>query len=339
MNTSREIAFDAKRPLPWSAFVWLAVGLLLLLIIRTSPDHKPGAECLVMVPLAGLAASLMGRPKRVRGVITDDKIVWNGNTDGIPFEIAMGLSAPGRNPFDESKSFTIRLYHMAGVLTIPRNVDIGSETLFDELLSRMPVTLHAKTYPNLSHYYMTQNEMFGSDRVFSFVALPDRARSEKSAAWFFRRFSLVLGFFAVLSMIGAELILEEQVADQVQWLSGGVTAYVIMIFILSFIPNSPGVKDWQFSSLVVSPVGIAMSQGDVTGELLWHQLLDVKYKIPRGDLRWNGSRSHARGLQLVVEGVSIGIADIYQYPLTVIQGQIHDYWQHGQGGDADLEVL
>ncbi len=82
-----------------------------------------------------------------------------------------------------------------------------------------------------------------------------------------------------------------------------------------------GIKNWREASLVIGPAGLALSQGDLTGELRWKELRDVKFK--------DKAATGQRRIELRVEGAQINIMDLYDSPMNEIHRQITQYWNAG----------
>src|SRR5262249_29679886 len=116
------------------------------------------------------------------------------------------------------------------------------------------------------------------------------------------------------------------------WIALGIlVAFFAGIFALAFRFEGadPQIPNWRRSGLVISPVGLAMIQGDMRGELRWAELRDIRFGAKPGFLSFEFSSATPRGIQLVVEGATIIIANIYDRPLALIHERLRDYWQEG----------
>jgi hypothetical protein len=72
---------------------------------------------------------------------------------------------------------------------------------------------------------------------------------------------------------------------------------------------------------VIGPQGIALSQGELQGQLRWAELKRIRIR--------KGAFLSAPVLELRVEGARIDIPDIYSTPLTLIHREIDAFWQAG----------
>jgi hypothetical protein len=86
------------------------------------------------------------------------------------------------------------------------------------------------------------------------------------------------------------------------------------------------IKNWRKASLVISPVGLAMVQGDVQGELRWNEVQNVRLRGRAKGIHVT-SETTMPGIVLSVEGAKILIADIYDRPLAAIYENILKYWR------------
>ena len=80
---------------------------------------------------------------------------------------------------------------------------------------------------------------------------------------------------------------------------------------------------------MITPVGIALRQGDVGGKLRWDELKDLKLEgsVGTGSFALSSHSNVLLGIQLEVEGATIVIVDIYARPLAVIHAALRNYWR------------
>ena len=115
------------------------------------------------------------------------------------------------------------------------------------------------------------------------------------------------------------------------WVGVGIFCLFLWLFVLLFVNSwNPdprrGIKNSDGSSLIISPQGLALVQGNVAGELLWREVRGLKRRA-RERIRISAADTRvAPGLHLDVGGAAIWIADIYDQPLDVIEKRIRQYW-------------
>jgi hypothetical protein len=88
-------------------------------------------------------------------------------------------------------------------------------------------------------------------------------------------------------------------------------------------------KNWQQAGLVVGPDGLALVQGDLTGELYWDEVRDLRLREKGGGFQpfhVTNSASHA-GINVKVEGATILIRDIFDQPLYAIHERMVRFWR------------
>ena len=139
-----------------------------------------------------------------------------------------------------------------------------------------------------------------------------------------RAFSTALLIAAVAWIVFGAL--SKSFGDSVWGPIGVLGAFFGAICLLASFSNSRShsslsVKKWKQSCLVLSPRGLAMVQGNVAGEMGWHEVLDLAYR-PRPDFVNSAfrlsSQSVVGGILLKVKGANIIIPEIYDRPLFVI---------------------
>jgi len=86
------------------------------------------------------------------------------------------------------------------------------------------------------------------------------------------------------------------------------------------------IRNWHQASLVICPVGLAMVQGDMEGELRWNEVLNVELRSRAQGFHLT-SETTRPGIVLSVEGARIVIADIYDRPLQDVYENILHYWR------------
>ena len=105
-----------------------------------------------------------------------------------------------------------------------------------------------------------QEEAFGSERVFTFRARPHVSSGPH------RRAAIV--FAAIAAAAGSWIVLASAlgVCDYEPWLIFGILFVLLFAFsalALWFSDARPRIRNWQRSSLVVGPAGLALVQGDM----------------------------------------------------------------------------
>jgi hypothetical protein len=327
------LEFAAKRPLPfWCAFFGLSA--LVLAVFGVVNGIQPGFFIAAMMPAGWAIALLISRPRAISVVIKDDSIVFSNPDKVLGFHEIIGVTARRRVPSKPKKSFPISVHYAGGIIQIPAKLDVPSNVVYEQILENLPMEIVASTNGALREYYDKHAELFGPERVYSFVGLKQRSKEVEPIARPLRAWSLATILVAIVYVIIG--FAQGPLNEKGKVLVGAGTAFLMfagLFFVISFVRGSmaTGIKKWWESCIVVSPTGLALVQGDVVGELLWNQLKKVKYKpTAMGSFRVTSDNQAYQGIQLHVDGAVIIVPDIYNLPLDAIHERILDYWQPEQ---------
>jgi hypothetical protein len=113
---------------------------------------------------------------------------------------------------------------------------------------------------------------------------------------------------------------------------GGVLGLICLAGALMSGKSSRFVKKvvprWEESSLVISPAGIALIQGDLRGEMRWDELRDVRLGGGKSNFGLGDANQTAwlPSIQLVVAGAVVRIFDVYDRPLVTIAKIVRTLW-------------
>jgi hypothetical protein len=337
-----DLHFAIHRRAPWAAslFFLLAVGLVIYAFVAGENGPAIGA----ILPGTVAIALWMTRVKEIEGYLGEEGIVLTSPSMLIPYKSIRQIDAP-LDPYKPlPPSFRINVHHDWGVLRIPDAPDINSAGIFEALISLSSLS-GSRTTNAFLHPYISRHEItFGGERIWTFATAPafgkDVHRGRPGRAIALAMLVTSLTWFAVAMVVPADLASA----------FGGLGGFLLIISLLSLLigwavrrPNQTGIKNWQESSIAITPVGLALIQGDVKGELLWDQLRNVKIKIkgtnyenyylpddPTERLFWRLNRKTIRSpryLILVVEGATIIVPDFYDRPLMLIYDRILRYWK------------
>jgi hypothetical protein len=318
-----DLHFASARRTPWLAALALALAVFAVAFGRGSWDSIQLA-----ILLASIALALWWtEPAEVDGSVTDSGLDLIRPGMIVPFE-AIGRIEAEHAPYGpRSSSFPIRVHHERGVLTIPPSPDINSEGIFRAIEERFVPSGSREVNPVLMPYLLRYETTFGPDRVWSYRATRLRADVHRP-----RRGRAVILAFVATGI--AWFVLNVGARGPTPWPGAGLFLAFIggLILFLRWGLGRSGqlrrIKDWRASSLVITPVGLAMVQGDLTGELTWDQIRDVKLRSRARRFQVIGdSTTGLQGIILVVDAALILIADLYDRPIDSIHERILSYWK------------
>jgi hypothetical protein len=284
-----------------------------------------------VVPACWAVAGLLWRPGSIEGAITRSGIRISDPETEIPFEPGVRLSAHARNVRKPRKPFAIHLVHGSKSVTIPSRLDMPSEQVFQAILKGLPPQGSEKVAPFLAEYYSRQIAMFGPELIFSAYAFVARGK-ERGSGMRLRAWSLATIVAGLVYAVAAAFT-PENARFHSEFIGFGSLLIVtgLLSFALSFVIGGRsvlGIRHWGNSCVVIGPVGLALVQGDIQGELTWNQLLDVAYRPRSVNFQLDHNSSPAAGIVLKVPGAQITIADIYDRPLDLIHERILRNWRH-----------
>lgn len=318
-----DLHFATARRTPWLAAIALALALVSVAVGMGSWD----AVLLAILPASIALALWLTEPPEVDGSVADSGLELTRPAMSIPFEDIRRIEAEHPPYGPRSPSFTIRVHHDRGVLTIPPSPDINSEGIYQAIESRFVPSGARTVNPALMPYLRRYETTFGADRVWTYGASPLQVDVHRP-----RR-----GRAIILALIAAGIawfVLEVGAERQTPWPGAGLflafLGGLILFFRWAFGRSGQlrRIKDWTSSSLVITPVGLAMVQGDLTGELTWDQIRDVKLRArPRRFQVIGDTTMGLQGIVLGVEAALILIADLYDRPIDSIHERILSYWR------------
>lgn len=314
---------------PVGAILWFLVAAgvaALAAVARKNPWIPP---ILALFPLGISLAFLATQQRPVAITFTKDAIEVEEPAQRIPYDSIEGIRAkrPGDPDQPAQLHYPIRIIHAEGTLHLPPRLSIPSDDIFQTVLKMFPVSGSYKVDPKLADYRQQQVDTFGSDRVFSYRARSRLGEPAPSAAVAVCVATIVVGI--IWLVIGL-------VTKQEGWGIAGVSTVIgaaLLTPLLWTINRGREVtrpfKGWQRSSLVISPLGIALVQGEVEGEMRWDELKSLRF----GSSRKKGFQVSAEGTEygitLGFEGANLTILDVYDRPVQLIYRQIKLYWRGG----------
>jgi hypothetical protein len=240
-----------------------------------------------------------------------------------------GLNPIGRSADPKKaggRSYPILIMHLGGVLQIPAHLNVSSEELYRFLYGQLPYSGSRDVNPKLADYLHQHLESFGPERVWSYRARAHRGRGSSG------RYGI---YWAALALTGIGWMVAAGVLGKGYEEWGGFGGLALTLGLLGILGQWLGsmsgrrsrIKKWRESSLVISPAGLAMVQGEIQGEMKWEELKNVRYRPKVRSWEINVGTPEL-GVVLVLEGAQLGIANIYDRPLYLIYERILDYWDY-----------
>jgi len=326
--TSQSITSD--RPFPTAVLILSVCGLGLLAAAAATGilQFAVGA----VLPLALAIGLFFARTGDFVAEMTESGLSLTSLGTEIAYQDIESLNLAGA-PQDPHvarlKTGPLTLVFRHRSVEIPGRLNVPVEELYRHLLERIPTAGSRQVHPDLAGYLREQEETFGADRVATFVS---RSRMGCRPS---KRGGKAVGLALLVTAIAwfvAPLIVKMGQDAKGGWIGCGVLLAIAGFSVwlgCKLAERHPATRIRQKGkcSLIISPVGIAMVQGDLSGRLRWDEIRNIRLgKRPRG-VYLTGAQVPAGGLSVYVEGAVIHIADIYDRPLPIIHALIQRNWQ------------
>lgn len=303
-----------RRRFPASAGVWLALAAASYGVGHVA--QGPTCGLLAATPTAMLALGcLTARPTPARGRLTAAGLDMTSPRISAPYAAITCLRLVGSRQKDRRYSeLQIGVPDQLIRVRVPSSPALL--TLCELLLARVGFSGGRNVTPALRPTLEYLEGKFGADRVFTFVArLVDLPPYRV-----LRHCGLFMMLAAALWIAaGARRDFSQFVCPGWALLIVGVTAAAISLLRAGVVPAR--LLD---ASVIISPAGVTLAQGDVVGELKWAELQRISFG--RGQSR-SFQLDKDQALRLHVEGTAIMILDVYDRPLECLKRLIDLYWQ------------
>jgi hypothetical protein len=311
-------------PVAGMIFFLFAAALVVIGIVKGTGHPAIGA---ILPFLIGVALFVTGPRSFQAEFLEDGMQVHIPTAIFISYDHLEGLWGRGRSS-DPTRhgpySFAMQVIHKDGVLQIPARLNVPSDDVYLFLYEHFPPEGSRGVSRELEDYLAQKEADFGQERVFAY-----RARSHQGQAMGHTRAAWVS--FAVLLTGIVWIPIGIGVKTEAWWACGILLILFGFLFMVAFLASGKritrGIKNWRKASLVISPVGMALVQGDVKGEMKWDELRDVQLKSRPGSFQFTTDANPYPGIILKFEGANVRIADIYDQPLRIIFERIRAYWK------------
>lgn len=309
----------------------LALGgavLLAVAAVQGNVHYALGA----VLPLALAFGAWITRPPGFRAEFGEQGLLVGASPIEIPYHSieSVTVGEASCDPYGgKIRRGPLTVIHYCGVLEIPARLNVPVVDVYRELLRRVPGSGSREVHPKLAEHLHEQEEKFGAERVWTYCARSHPGRRRSMPRGQIGSLMVMLTGFA---WVFASFFVEPPPKSSVSpWLAIGILvavmgAFAMLLFELCRYPARKA-RRLRHSSLIVGPIGIAMVQGDMTGQMRWDELRNVQLGTPRRSFQLSGTSSKTSGILLQVEGARIEIADVYDRPLPVIYEIIRRYWK------------
>jgi hypothetical protein len=301
-------------------FLVAAVGLAALFATAPKKSNWP----IAFLPVGVAAGIWLGRDRLVRFRVGEQALEFERPTaDIVHYQYLTAVTTP----VDKGTEYPIQLTHAAGQTLIPARLTVPSRELHEFLESKLPPEEVDDVPAAITPFRDEQIAKFGRERVFTYLGRPKMLQPRS-----YRGVGGMLGLLVAAVLMGLLGTLIHGDRDGV-WLNaaiglgffGGFTALIL------YLVGGPKAEDGSRPALVVSPVGIALVQGDTKGKLRWDEVKGIEHPPVKrmGTARTGNSRY---GVGILVAGAYIVIKDQYHRPAREIYDVLCEFWNDGRPG-------
>jgi hypothetical protein len=320
-----------RRRLPIMGWLWLlaAITFLVLFLVHRVPGLFAGG---FLGSAAFALAYLLWRPRPQTLQFTEEGIDLGPPQGLLPYSRVQEVFAPDQR--SGRGSFPIYLLCDQGTLKIAASRVVDSQELYRFLVSQ---PLGGRTLPTVDpmfrDFLRQQQALHGAGSIYVYQARSRAWDNSQRRDWrwnSWRRLALALALCSGFWLIALSVARSQAgLAGQLEFLYGLTPAAAVccvLFFLISLIPRGQVrvPKRLQQSTLIISPGGLALSQGALQGELRWTEVRGLK---TRTGTSFALSRTDVvgPGIHLQVSGASIFVADIYHWPIEHITKVICEY--------------
>jgi hypothetical protein len=312
----REVVEVRRTPIGGGFFLLLAAAALVLSIVYRQPVISLGV-CPAAAAIAMVYLWLRPLPLRLR--FSAEAIEFGPQAEPLPYGHIQEVFAPGRG---RSARFAIHLLCEHDHVVLPARLSVASEDLYRFLTTR---PLGERTVPAVATLFQDflkqQLALHQPESIHVYRTRSTDGPRQLRAGWRhypWRRFAVAVILSSVFTAGAAALM------SAFGWLPLSLAGFYYasalalglgLLFYgasLSSTATARVLKRHANATLIITPSGLALAQGDLQGELRWRELRGI-------------STNREAGLSLRVAGATIRILDIYQWPLEHIAQTIRGH--------------
>jgi hypothetical protein len=288
------------------------------------------------------------RARPIAFEIADDGLHIESQKMDIPYASIESIYLNGKlQDFNEPnlKSGDLLILHEKGYLEIPARLSVPVVDLYRFLGAVVPPRGSGSVHSELSAHLQNEETVFGPERVYAFSTRT--SKGTRSARFRMAVYFGLLMFCGIVWAVCGGTFLATRLEPS-PWMFVGILLAVFSgLFMILAMARSLryGIREkLKNSSMIISPTGVALLQGDLKGQVRWDELRDIRFRPKMRSFIVSNEENMTLvpGIQLIVPGACIDIYDIYNRPLTQIYHLLLRYWKGDEqppckvGDESDL---
>jgi hypothetical protein len=330
MGTTVDICSQAYFSKKAAVFGFLGIAALLIGML----DHNAHWSLFSLAPWTLAVGLWFFRPAFFRGELGETGLCIENPPFMLPYAriqnmtLAEAAQEPSR-PFLISGPLT--LLHEEGIVRIPDLLNVPIAFIYRELFARIPTSGSRDVPDELDAHRKYEEAAFGDHAVFSYCSRRF-AKCGPATGHNQARALLLMCCGLIWLIVGWTLVCIKKEEEFHVWIVFGVILFLAS-FLVYFCERSkqgrpkPLPKKFRGAGLVISSSGLCLHQEDLAGFLRWDEIRDVIYRTTQKSFTVSKAESKVVGLDLVVDGAVIRLADIYDRPLPLIKAVIIHFWK------------
>lgn len=302
--------FEARPRFSIGSVIFLLIGVLFL----TASMAQQNVNLAIFAILPITIAVNLWRVSRRRLVAT----LQNEHIELLEPQATIPYSDLKSVTLKQSKKPVLVVESTRGLYYIPHIIDVSLVNLYEFLVQRVPPQPPKQPHYGLQDYHAEQVATFGIDRVWIFNSISKGRRIIFQSGLKGLSVTHAMLLTGTLWCTLPWFFLDK---EAVGWLGGGITLLIFGgLFWLLLREHGSNSKAAPYklrnSCLIISPLGIAMIQGDLQGQLRWDEIRRVTNKFKSGSFRISNANT---GLVLSIDGSQIVVMDIYDVSIDRIE--------------------
>ncbi len=209
----------------------------------------------------------------------------------------------------------IYVHHRTGTIAIPRQGKGGLGVFMDRIKARDNSDSGMDLPSPLERFRAKESDKFEPEEVFSVGARDDFGVARGSEVGT-RKLAVYWAAMALWIVVGA-------IDDNDGLVALAITGIVFGFFYMVFRRGARRRlhKLWDGAGIVISPDGLALSQGDDKGVLEWKEVISVELSNHRASF----STGIIENLLVKIEGAELKINNVYAQSLSAIEREINQH--------------
>ena len=277
---------EAKSPQSKLMYILL---VLVALFLGLGLAFENAALLLLVIPLSLPVPFLYWlRPKAQHIRINEQGLQLEHPFVEIPWQHIHGVRRRNQkqNPNKAcTVGYDLELHHDEGILLIPNTAQPPVEKLYQGFMAMLSPSGSREVPAILQEHQQQWTSTFGEDKVFSFRSRP-RLGNGVDSGLVMTALCLIVGIIIVW-VIAMNVPALAKVKDV--HVALGLATFFFLLFAIIFLfrglsRQNAGpqrkIKNWKDAGVVISPAGLAMTQGVLQGEMKWAEVLDVQFQKP-----------------------------------------------------------